>query len=297
MTELSKLILEKYQVRKTKKQKKAFIDLMQENFPELKFENCSFGTNLILGDVYNAKYLFSAHYDTQPVLPFPNFLTPKNIFLYLLYQILILVPVFLIYPIIFFFTKDHQIAYLVTYLGLILFLIMLMFGKANKHTANDNTSGVITLIEIYSSLSDEEKKKCAFIFFDNEELGLLGSSSFRRTHKELIKTKFLMNFDCVSDGDFLLFVQNKNAKFAYENRLKEAFKNSENKTFLFESSSKAFYPSDQSGFPINCAVAAFNKSKILGLYIDKIHTNKDTVFDEKNITLLKEGTVEFIKNN
>lgn len=297
MTELSKLILDKYQVRKTKKQKKAFIDLMQENFPELKFENCSFGTNLILGDVYNAKYLFSAHFDTQPVLPFPNFLTPKNIFLYLLYQILILVPVFLLYPILYILTDSQEIAYLVTYIGLIVFLIMLMFGKANKHTANDNTSGIITLIEIYSSLSDEEKQKCAFIFFDNEELGLLGSGTFRKTHKELIKDKLLMNFDCVSDGDFLMFVQNKNAISLYEDKLKEAFKDKENKKILFESNKKAFYPSDQAGFPISVAVAAFNKNKILGLYIDKIHTNKDTVFDEKNISLLKEGTVEFIKNN
>ena len=91
MTELSRKILESYQVRKTTKQKDAFIALLREYFPELQIEQSKFPKcrNLIIGDVENAKLLLTAHYDTCAWLPFPNFITPKSPILALLYSLLI----------------------------------------------------------------------------------------------------------------------------------------------------------------------------------------------------------------
>ena len=51
-------------------------------------------------------------------------------------------------------------------------------------------------------------------------------------------------------------------------------------------SSKAFYPSDQAAFKKTVAVAALKKAPVIGLYMDKIHTPKDTAFDERNIDAL-----------
>ena len=46
------------------------------------------------------------------------------------------------------------------------------------------------------------------------------------------------------------------------------------------------YPSDQANFKVSAAVCALNRSPVVGLYMNKIHTPKDTVFDEENIALL-----------
>ena len=81
MHELSKKILDSYQVRKTKKQKTRFIELLkQELNEEIMIEEGNFpkSRNIIVGDLNKCQYILGAHYDTAPVLPIPNFLTPKN---------------------------------------------------------------------------------------------------------------------------------------------------------------------------------------------------------------------------
>ena len=86
-----------------------------------------------------------------------------------------------------------------------------MAGPANEHTVNDNTSGVTTLIDTMTILPDELKSDVAFIFFDLEEAGLVGSKSFFKKHKNVMNNKLLVNFDCVSDGENILLVLNKKA--------------------------------------------------------------------------------------
>ena len=96
MTELSREILRDWQVRKTKAQKQRFIDMLQRRLPGLTVEEGGWPhcRNLVLGDPDSADVLFTAHYDTCARLPFPNFVTPKNLPIYLLYQVLILIPFF-----------------------------------------------------------------------------------------------------------------------------------------------------------------------------------------------------------
>lgn len=94
MTETTKEIFDNYQIRKTKKQKTAFIEyvkkLAEEYGYSLKVEKGSFGVrNIVIGDPDTAKVLYTAHYDTCARLPFPNFITPKCFLIYLLYQLLI----------------------------------------------------------------------------------------------------------------------------------------------------------------------------------------------------------------
>ena len=42
------------------------------------------------------------------------------------------------------------------------------------------------------------------------------------------------------------------------------------------------------------AVAALKKSKVVGLYMDRIHTPKDTILDEKNVEILVMGMMNYI---
>ena len=213
---------------------------------------------------------------------------PKSILISLLYSLVLIVPMVVIAGILLRVFNNP-------FLGLFVYWMMLYLiiaGPANKHTVNDNTSGVITIIELMNAMTPEERAQSCFVFFDNEEKGLFGSAFFEKEHKETMKEKLLINFDCVSDGDYLMFIQNKKAAGHFEN-LNTAFADVTDKTVLIENSKGIHYPSDQKNFKNSIGVAAFNKSKF-GLYLDKIHTPKDTVFDERNIEVLIKGFKKFI---
>lgn len=314
MTEASKYVFENFHIRKSKKQKDAFIDYIGKFAEErgylCRIEKGSFGArNIVIGSPESAKAVYTAHYDTCARLPFPNFITPKNFFYYLVYQLLITAVLLVIL-----FAGAFGLGALIgTVMGLInaseeavelvasvaplvcyfLLFYVLMNGPANKHTANDNTSGVITLIEIMEALPADRKDEIAFVFFDLEEMGLFGSSGFASKHKRYMKDKLLLNFDCVSDGETILFAV-KNAAKKYIPALEKSFVS--NDTYTVDIASKGvFYPSDQANFKAGVGVASLKYSKKLrALYMDKIHTKHDTVFNEANIEFLTKGAVELV---
>lgn len=299
MTDLSKEILEKYQVRKTRKQKTEFIELMRAHFPNLKVEEDALGysRNIVIGNPDTAKTVFGAHYDTCAVMPVPNFIMPKNMLISFLYAFMLVIPMFIIAGVVGKISdivfEDPGMVSFFTLLTYWLILVLMIFGPANKHTVNDNTSGVITLIELMAAMTEEERAQNCFVFFDNEEKGLFGSSAFNKEHKEVMKEKLLVNFDCVSDGDYLMLILNKRAHPEYAEKMKAAFECATEKTVLIEGEKGIYYPSDQKNFKKNIGVASFKKSKF-GLYMDRIHTPRDTVMDEQNISVLVSGMKNFI---
>ncbi|MBQ6788603.1 MAG: M28 family peptidase, partial [Clostridia bacterium] len=226
MTETTKGIFDKYQVRKTKKQKNAFAQYVKQiaerHEYEFKIENGFFGArNIVIGNPDTAKVLYTAHYDTCAHLPFPNLITPKNFLIYLLYQLLIVgfffvfafAIVFLSCLILSLLPVSEDVYYIIiSVLPQIIVLVMLYLllgGPANKNTANDNTSGVTTILNIVEALPQNKKNNVAFVLFDLEEAGLWGSLSFASKHKTIKNNTMVINFDCVSDGDTILFVLNK----------------------------------------------------------------------------------------
>ena len=303
MTETTKTVFEKYEIRKTKKQKTAFIEYVQtvakENGYACTVESDKKSVrNIVIGSPEKAKVIYTAHYDTCPVMPFPNFITPKNFLIYLLYQLLVtvifmLVPAFAMqYLSQMIFTAagiDPTLSLWVFEITLFSILFFIIFGPANKHTANDNTSGVTALLDLMIAMPEELRAYAAFVFFDCEETGLVGSSAFAKKHKEA-HLKPLVNFDCVSDGNHILFAMRKDA-VTYASMLKEAFP--ENESCKVEILSKGvFYPSDQAKFKKGIGVAALKKSKHGGiLYMDRIHTKHDTVYREENIDFLTKGAI------
>ena len=302
MTDLSREILQNWQVRKTKAQKERFIAFLQSRLDGLSVEEGGLPRcrNLVLGDVESADVIFTAHYDTCARLPFPNFITPKNILIYLLYQLLIMIP---------FFALGALLAWALVRLGVYapgammlgwlaafgLILYVFLLGPANPHTVNDNTSGVVTLCELIEALDEEERARCAFVFFDHEETGLFGSAFFASRHKKALKDKLVINFDCVSDGDELLFVQSGRAKRRAGGALAGAFSGAANKHAILSGPLGAFYPSDQVNFRCAVGVAAMQRAPLLGLYMSRIHTARDTVCDERNFSFLVEGTRRFLR--
>ena len=302
MTELSQKILAEYQVRKTKSQKQAFIDLLKTHFPEMQIQEGGFPKcrNLIVGDVESASLILTAHYDTCAQLPFPNFITPKAPLISILYSFLLALPVALIVFgvnfILSFFPLLFELRYFIS-LAVSFGLLSLMFiGPANKHTANDNTSGVIVLCELMKLLSKQERSKVAFVFFDHEESGLLGSGYFRSQYKTAAASIPMINFDCVSDGDYILVAATKAARQAIGQKLDAAFQPKKEKSILQCNAEKIYYPSDQLGFKQGVAIAALKKKPLFGYYMDRIHTAKDTEFDRRNIRLLCDCILRLVKS-
>lgn len=256
----------------------------------------------MIGRPDTAKVLYTAHYDTCARLPFPNFITPKNIFVYLLYQFLIVGVFFaltfllglLIGFILSFTSVDEGTGYMITSFSLQLvlfaFLFLMLGGPANKHTANDNTSGVTTVLDIMQALPQEQRDKVAFVLFDLEEAGLFGSSSFASRHKAVKKNTLLINFDCVSDGETILFSLKRSTK-KYAALLEEAFVPTPD--VAVDITRNAFYPSDNVSFRGGIGVAALKKAKLFGtLYMDRIHTKRDVIYRKENIRFLTNGAIK-----
>lgn len=310
MSDMARVILEKYQIRKNKKQKRAFIAYADRKAQEMgyvgRIEKGSFhAENLVYGDVDNAKVIFTAHYDTAPQLPFPNFITPKNIGIYLLYQaVLTIVLCGLIWGIDYligfsigyfgsYFVQDEGMllstAALVSSVVAVLLIALLLCGPANKHTANDNTSGVITLLEAMAAMPEELRSRVAFVFFDLEEMGMIGSAAFASRHKAALKNTLVVNFDCVSDGETVLLCVKKKAR-AFLPYLERAF--TSNALVTVDIATKGYiYPSDQMQMPCGVGVAALKKTKSGLLYMDRIHTSRDVIFREVNIDYLVKASV------
>ena len=306
LSDTSKKIISNYMIRKSKKQKTSFInfiknELSNDNFNVTieKYDYKDNNRNIIVGDFKSAKYIYTAHYDTCATLGlFPNFICPKNIFLFLLIQTFI--GFILVAPAIAMaFLVQHLlkpfgsfialIGYEITLLSLLFGTIyLLIYGFPNKNNYNDNTSGIITLIEMIKKIPSEYKNNVCFVFFDNEEKGLLGSKAFFKKHLlEKIEDKLFINFDCVSEGDNLLFIH-KNASSNILDHLSSYQEKITSKDLIIASHKKAIFPSDHKKFPNYIGIGAFNKKKGIGLYLGRIHTKRDIVFDEDNIFLLRD---------
>jgi hypothetical protein len=125
-------------------------------------------------------------------------------------------------------------------------------------------------------------------------MGLFGSYGFKKLHEKYISKKLLINFDCVSDGSNILLAVNKKAS-GFIPVMQKAFV-SDSRYNVEIISKGVFYPSDQANFELGVGVAAFNYSKKLKtLYMDKIHTGKDIVFNYDNILFLKECAIKLLK--
>ena len=301
MTPQSQTVMSDFQVRKSKKQKEAFRAWLCGELEAAgyvpKIEKGFAARNVVVGDPDAARVIFSAHYDTCAVLPIPNFITPRNMFFYLCYQmlfLLIFLAVVFVFDFTFFLLTDApaEVGIGLSYLLCIFMVWWILDGKANRHTANDNTSGVITLLETALALPEKERGKVCFVFFDNEEKGLFGSAAFTKAHKKAKKETLNINFDCVSDGDYIQFFPGKPLKKDKEalDRIESAFEGrGEKKTEVVRG--PGFYPSDNKAFRRGVGVCALRRKRVIGYYMSRIHTNRDTVLEEENIELLRDGAL------
>lgn len=308
-------VLERFPVRKSRKQKKAFLGAVRSYAESLGYtvteEKGSLGArNLIIGNPDRAKYLITAHYDTCARLPFPNLITPCNLWAYIGYQLVLTVLIIvcsLSVGIVLCLLKTFIMGGYVTVstlldglptvagLSMWLVLFLMLAGPANPSNANDNTSGVVALLEMARSFPENHRDKVCFVLFDLEEAGLIGSASYRKKHRKTTERQIVLNLDCVGDGDHILLFPTKKLRKDIK-RLAPLYHCCGyfgSKSVLVRDKGFYVYPSDQMNFPYGVGIAAFHKGKT-GLYLSRIHTPRDSVLDQTNINILRAGILSMI---
>ena len=297
-------VLSQFPVRKTKKQKADFRAAVQSYLEDLDYQvteekGSSGSRNVIIGDPEKAKYLVTAHYDTPARLPFPNFNTPCSFLPFLGYQIIITALLFLppiaVSAILSMLSLETHLASQFGNLLLLTECALMLIGPANPNNANDNTSGVVTVLEIARTLPENQRHKVCFVLFDLEEAGLVGSASYYKKHKKAARNQLVLNLDCVGDGDHLMMFPTKTLK-KDRKKLTSLYKACGyfgRKSLLVHEKGFSYYPSDQKHFPYGVGICALNKKKKT-LYLSRIHTPKDTVLDETNVNILRAAISSFI---
>ena len=299
-------INERFPIRKKGEQKDAFLKYATEKTQSMGYtarvEDIKNNRNLVVGNPESARVVFTAHYDTPAVMPFPNFITPRNILFYVIYQLIpvgciILVGALavLLCQAVFKITAFNQLyaIFMACYFGCLMLMLM---GPANKHNANDNTSGTAALFGIMEKLPQQARSKAAFIFFDNEEKHMQGSGSYAKKHMDVKQNSLIVNLDCVGDGShFFCFAKRGAMQHALYPLLQETLVSSDDKIVYHRPSLGSVYPSDQASFRCGTAICACKKAPVIGCYINRIHTGRDTTCDLDNLDFLSDRLSAFVQ--
>lgn len=300
-------VVKNYPVRKSKKQKQAFrADVTQwlQNlgYPVCEEEGSFHSCNLVIGDPQRARYLVTAHYDTCARLPFPSLITPCNFWTFLLYQVFIclmlMLPAMAVGGLVGYLLHSFDIGYFLFVVLLWAAIVLMLIGPANSSNVNDNTSGVVTLLEIARSIPELHRKDVCFVLFDLEEAGLIGSASYKKKHKREIPNQLVLNLDCVGEGDDIYFFPTAKLKKSKERLapLQKLAGGYGKKSIAVRTKGFSIYPSDQSNFPYGVGICALKRGRA-GLYLSRIHTPRDTVLDETNVNILRAALTTLISGS
>ncbi len=284
-----------FPIRRTPEQKKSFFEYVKTEAESVgldaRIETLEKKhNNIIIGDIESANAVYTAHYDTPARSLVPNLMMPRNPVLAYAYGIGIpLIIAFLSLAVAGIISNvaglDYEV-YLALYVVIyFVSFFLIMRGGVNKHNKNDNTSGVSTVL----SLMSQNPKDTAFVLFDNEEKGLLGSKALLKKNKELWENKLLINFDCVGNGDNIVIIASEKAeKHHLFERLKDTVKGNSFFNVGIFSKKGSMTNTDSKNFPCGVSVMACKKSKKGVLYTPYIHTFKDTAASSENIRFLAE---------
>ena len=301
-------VLSLFPIRRTKQQKCEFETAIadfarRQNYP-IKVEDEKKGVrNIVIGDSDAARYLITAHYDTPASIGLPNLIAPNNPVMFFLIQfalvgILVALAVgvgFGAYAL----GATERGAFIAGYVLYMILLILMLKGPANRSNANDNTSGVVTVLEIMLALPESLRNQVCFVLFDMEEAGLVGSKAYRKLHKDATENQIVLNLDCVGDGDIIQITPVKQArmdKSLLEN-LSTVCVDKGNKAIRLRAT--GFYKgnSDHKNFPKGVAIMAFHYRKGIGLYCSRIHTWRDKILDRENVVVLRDALIALLSKD
>ena len=290
-----------YPIRRKEEQKENFRKYVLDEAKNLgydaKVEKIKEHNNVVIGNPEKAKVIFTAHYDTPAASLFPNLMMPRNMILGYLYVfgypiILSLLSLAIAYGVVELCKLPFELLafiFIVLYLGSFYLMTRTFTNKYNK---NDNTSGISTILSL---MRENKKKDIAFILFDNEEKGLLGSKAYNKAHKEMVENKLVINLDCVGYGNNLIFIVKQDAlKHEYYEILKSSVLETNEYTVNFYGMKGSMSNSDYKSFKCGIGLMTCGKKKVVGFITPRIHTKRDTIANVNNIEFITENLTSFI---
>ena len=280
----------RFPVRKSRKQKDAFrryvLETAQQMGYQAKVEEKRLlvrNRSILIGDIDRAKVLVTAHYDTPATVGLPNLMLPMNRPMFYLMQAVIAVVMlaFIFLPTTLVERLTDSLLWTEgTLIGLyVLMMYLLLAGVPNPHNVNDNTSGVCGVLAMMEAFAAEKPEDIAFVFFDNEEKGLLGSGTLAKAHPQVAKETLVLNMDCIGVGEAMLLMLPQAVRERYPALGETARANGGIPVVLGEME-KCNFPSDQKHFALGVGICACRKGKHLGWYCNRIHTRHDISYDE-----------------
>ena len=293
-------VLREFPVRKTGRQKSRFLEAVQSYGAHLGYrttiESGAKGTrNVVLGDPETARFLITAHYDTPAMLWCPNLTMPCNAVMNALCQLLnflvLMLPAVIVGGGVLYLTEKPLYGALAMLAAVIATIFLMAFGIPNPRNANDNTSGVIALMEIAASMPKNLRNRVCFVLFDKEQVAMLGSAAHRRKHPTASKIQTVVNLNCVGDGDTIMFFPNK--AMAENVNLLCLERACGNKTVKIHRKGWASCVSDHVGFERGVGVMALRRGK-LGYWLGRIRTIRDKNLEYTNVNILRACLITYI---
>lgn len=299
-------------VRKTKEQKSAFEKWVMARMRGMGYTPYIDGMNgkdklkhrnIIVGDPLNAKMIVSAHYDTAATIGIPDWRIPRNWPVYVVSQGMVLVGMLLLSLLVGIglglVSKSGDVLILSFFGTYMVLMLLMMFGKANQHNVNDNTSGVAALLETMQRIPPDMRETVAFILFDNQETGCRGSKWYGKQHVETQTMQLLVDLNCVGDGEHFVISVPKMAEGKDEYM---PLRTSLEKHITEAGLHAGFFrritvrgAGDYRRFVCGVGVSAYHQSAGIGYITGRLHTSRDTVCDQKNLDALSAGLAEAVE--
>lgn len=305
LAKLKEYLLTIHPVRKTGRQKEEFRKWLSGELRrsgwrshEESYGKFNGSVNVVAGDPDKATVFLCTHYDTASRMLVPNFVSPTNAAAHVVYHFvtaLAMVVAALLVSFAVSFPLNQPKLMLPLFVILAIGLLWVsVYGPANQHNANSNTSGVLALLAISKALP--HNKRVCLLFLDNNERNLLGANAFRKKHPNAAANALFINFDCVGDGENLLLMPSKYSRWDEEllTALGDAFLEEKSVHPKVLTQGLIYYPSDHKKFKFHVAVCACHHLAGLGYYIPRLRTKRDTQLSLDNISCIAEGITRFI---
>ncbi len=293
-------ITELFPVRKSAAQKKAFRQWVTAEITEMGYpvhvEQNDRGRqqNIVVGDPEHAQVTYTAHYDTPSTILLPDLQIPRNVPVYLLWQMALiggmLLLSFLAGAALGLATQSGNLMILGFFGAFVVLMLLQLNGFANGNNVNDNTSGVAALLETMSRIPEENREKAAFILFDNMEKGRRGSKAYARDHLEMQHTRFVVNADSVGVGEvFVVSAPSLAVQLPQYAKLEKLLTAAPEREARFYSSVTTRGNSDFRSFKCGVGITAYRRVSGIGLYLGDLHTLRDDEADQGNIAYLADA--------
>ncbi len=288
-----------FPIRRTKEQKQAFRQWVTERIAGMgwtvRTEANARGhqQNLVVGDPEHAEVICTAHYDTPANILLPDLQIPRSFPVYLLHQMVLIIAMlgiaFLAGAAAGLATQSGDVMILTFFGAFVALMVVQLYGPANRHNVNDNTSGVAALMEAMADIPEDARDKVAFILFDNMEKGRKGSKAYAAEHQQMQYTAFVVNLDSVGVGDtFVAAVPSLVRQLPQYERLTDILQRG-GRDVRFHSAATTRSNSDFRSFKCGVGITAYRQVSGVGLYLGDLHTARDTHADEANIAFLAQA--------